>query len=637
MMRGEQKDERTRALGDRAFTRRKNRWKILRTILEVIVVGSIALSLYRLFFVHQEYHPYDASLLSFESEHTGFIALSYFGVDRNGDTSTRIGHAQLRKHLQALKEQGYVTITQKDIEDYYLHGKPLPRWSLYLMFEDGRRDTAILAQDVLEELNYKATMMTYASNLLTHDLKFLQPNELLELRDSSFWELGTNGFRLEYINVFDLYGNYLGELDPLRYAQLQPYLGRNYNHYLMDYIRDRHHVPRESYNHMKSRISYDYRRMKELYEEHLGTLPQAHILMHSNTGRFGNNRDVSAVNESWIRELFPMNFNREGYCLNLRNSSIYDLTRMQPQPYWPINHLLMRIKYDIDQPIEFLPGDVKRQEGLKLLEGAAELEEETYILTSLPTGRGLARIDNTEELKDVGLSVRLRGNAFGAQQIFLRSSKDLASSICVELVNDQLLVLESGNGQKKELYREKIPVLLGERILSVEEHRKETEVQENLTFSRYAESEGQIREYMARAKARQDQPAATVEEGAAPYEGPQSFHARGDHELELELRGEVLALRLDGTPVEKEIHVGLLSPGSVYLGASWEGEAWSQRNLSDDVYDGVFESLVLSSYEGAEDKEGTVVFSTELAGWDKFVYTAGGIFETVLTWFMNHL
>ena len=637
MMHGEQKDEKTQALGDREFSRRKNRWKIFRTALEILLVATLAVSLYRLFFVHQEYRPYDSSLLSLDSEQTGFIALSYFGVDRNGDTSTCIGHEQLRKHLAALKEQGYVTITRQDIEDFYLSGKPLPRRSLYLMFEDGRRDTAILAQDILEEMNYKATMMTYASNLLTHDLKFLQPNELLELRDSSFWELGTNGFRLEYINVFDLYGNYLGEIDPLRFAQLQPYLGRNYNHYLMDYIRDRYHVPRESYNHMKSRISYDYRRMKEIYEEHLGSLPKTHVLMHSNTGRFGNNRDVSAVNERWIREMFPMNFNREGYCLNLRDSSIYDLTRMQPQPYWPINHLLMRIKYDIDQPIEFLPGDVKRQERISLLEGAAELEAETYTLTTLPSGRALARIDGTEHLKDVNLSVRLRGNAFGAQQIFLRSSEDTSSSLCVELLNDQLLVLESGNGQRKELYREKIPVILGETLRSVEEHRKETEVQEYLTFSRYAVSEEQIREYMARAKDRQEQPAASVEEGAEVYEGPQSFHARGNHQVDIDLRGDILSIQVDGVRAGDGIHVDISDPGSVYLGASWEGEAWSQRNLSDDVYDGVFESIVLSSREHGEDKEGTLIFSTELTGFDKFLYTSKQIFEAVLNWFMTHL
>lgn len=64
------------------------------------------------------YQPYSESQVSPTTD-TGFIALSYFGVDRIGDTSTLIGGKQLREHLKALKDNGYVTITQEDIEKYY--------------------------------------------------------------------------------------------------------------------------------------------------------------------------------------------------------------------------------------------------------------------------------------------------------------------------------------------------------------------------------------------------------------------------------------------------------------------------------------------------------------------------------------
>ncbi|MBR4696053.1 MAG: hypothetical protein IKO94_08230, partial [Selenomonadaceae bacterium] len=84
MMRGEVKDEKTKALCDAAFSRRKDRWKFLRTVVEVGVVAFLALMLYRVFFVQEEYRPYSDSLISSEPDVTGFIALSYFGVDRNG-------------------------------------------------------------------------------------------------------------------------------------------------------------------------------------------------------------------------------------------------------------------------------------------------------------------------------------------------------------------------------------------------------------------------------------------------------------------------------------------------------------------------------------------------------------------------
>ncbi|MBQ1461928.1 MAG: polysaccharide deacetylase family protein, partial [Selenomonas sp.] len=524
--------------------------------------------------------------------------------------------------------------TQQDIKDYYQLNKPLPEKALYLMFEDGRRDTAIFAQPILEDLNYKATIMSYGENVESMDLKFLKPSELEELEESTFWELGTNGYRMEYINVFDRYNNYLGEIDPLRYAMLTPYLERRYNHYLMDYIRDKDGVPKESYGHMVRRISYDYERLRDIYTEHFGRVPGAYVHMHGNTGKFANNNAVSAVNEKWIRELFPMAFNREGYCFNQRNSSMYDLTRMQPQPYWPINHLLMRIKYDINTPIEFYAGDTSRQNNWNLLTGAAELENETYTLTTLPEGEALAEVRESSNLPDVKVSVNLLGNAFGAQQIFLRSDSARQNYLCVELINNELLVLEQANGSRKELYREKIPVILGEKIPSVEENKREAETQENLAFARYATSPQQAEEYYGRAKQREAMPAASVDDGAQPYAHVQSFHRRSTHKLEIALKGSQLSLKLDDKSIPQDITVQENGQGGVLLGASWQGEAWSQRNLADDVYDAVFEKFTITTNTG-KDKE-KVLFTTELSGWDKFVFRAKETWESILFWFLRN-
>lgn len=438
-------------LGDDAFTRRKDRFKRIRTVLQFLVIAVCLAMLADLFFHLKTYHPYDASSLADSSEDTGFIAISYFGVDRIGDSSTLIGKDLLEEHLQALKDQGYVTITQKDIEDYYQSGKPLPKRALYLMFEDGRRDTAIFADTIMERINYKATMMTYAGVLDYEDPKFLKPKELRDMEESSFWEMGTNGYRLEYINVMDRYGNYIGEINPLRYAMIHPYLGRHYNHYLMDYIRDKDGVPKESYNHMKRRVDYDYEHLRDVYEAQLGYVPHTYVLMHSNTGRFGNNRDISPVNEKWIRDLFVMNFNREGYCFNQRGSSIYDLTRMQPQPYWPVNHLLMRIKYDINQPISFKQGDDRHQQDWDNLKGAAQIKAEKYILTTLPEGEALSRLQSGEDFRDARIRTRLEGNAFGAQKIYFRAANDLSRYDEVSLRNGDLVVTEKTGGTEREL------------------------------------------------------------------------------------------------------------------------------------------------------------------------------------------
>ena len=625
----------TAEIGLEDFTRRKNRWKKVRTGVEIMILLATLYVVVNLFFTFKTYQPFADADVS--TEDRGFIALSYFGVDRIGDTSTLIGKEQLRRQLTELRDQGYVTVTQRDILDYYRNGKPLPPRALYLMFEDGRRDTAIFAQEIMEDLNFKATIMTYPEKFAHKDPKFLEPKDLREMEASSFWELGTNGYRLEYINVFDRYDNFIGEIDPLRFDMIRSYLGRRYNHYLMDYIRDQDDLPIESDRHMKERVSYDYMRLRDIYEAELGYVPQTHVLMHANTGKFGNNPRVSTVNERWIRELFPMNFNREGFVLNERGSSLYDLTRMQPQPYWPINHLLMRIKYDTNDDIVFVEGKQESRRAWELMEGALEMRDESLILTTLPEGRALARLVEGAEPRDLRLEAHMEGNAFGAQQIYLRSAPDLSSAICVQLVNNQLVVEEIIGGAERVIYREKLSVILEEPIPSVEEDRRDAMVRENEAFARYASSPIAAREYLGRAEALRDESVPTVADGAEPYEGTESFHRRGNHKIVILLRDELLSVEIDGHMGPKELPVRITDRGSIFLGASWQGEAWSQRNLADDVYDAVFHQVRLLSHTGRAGSDERLIYTSEYTGWEKTKKNMEERWDALIGWFLEYL
>ena len=248
-------------LYDEQFSKNKSRKKKVRTFLEIVLILlMIGIGLY-VYFTEKTYEPYEGS----SPAENGFIALSYFGVQKTEGSQSLIAQENLEEHLKALKRQGYVTITSDDVYDYYHNGKQLPEKSLYLMFEDGRRDTGIFSYPILKELNYRATMFTYPEKFEREDTKFLMPDELKQIVKSGYWDLGTNGYRLFYINVFDRYNNYLGEMDPLMFNMVSPYLGRRYNHYLMDYIRDKDYVPKESYDRMKRRISYDYEKLAEVY------------------------------------------------------------------------------------------------------------------------------------------------------------------------------------------------------------------------------------------------------------------------------------------------------------------------------------------------------------------------------------
>lgn len=615
------------------FTEIKDRKKMTRVILQLLVIAVIAAIVAVTLLTLKEYKPYNTQSTTFSGD-KGFIALAYLGVARVGNQNI-IGVERLREQLEALKDQGYVTVTRQDVLDYYQAGKELPEKSLFLIFEDGRRDTAIFSQKILEELNFKATMLTYPEKFEKPDPKFLMPDELKDLEKTSYWEMGTNGYRLSFINVFDRYDNYLGELDPLKYAGVAPYLGRKYNHYLMDYIRDEYGIPKESHTRMKERISHDYELMRDMYTQSLGYVPETYILMHSNTGRFGNNDKVSAVNEYWIKTLFTMNFNREGFAFNRRNSSIYDLTRMQPQPYWFTNHLLMRIKYDINKDLEFVKGNLNKQKRWDTLKGALEIKDETMILTALPKDKGLVRLKNSSDYDDIRLSVRLKGNKLGLQGMYLRADENLNRFLSIYIFNNVLYVKEKISGAERELFKLNLDQHDGKAILSIPEDKKAAEVNSLKVLMRYADPPEKAKTYEARLQNKVQEEAPTVAEGAEQYLPAISVHEKGDRRISLALKENKLSITVDDKEAVKDLHVTNAKPGAVFLESAWGGYGQSQRNLADDVYDGVFDKLIITENTGGEKEK--QLFDSSLEGFDAVKLKLQQLWEAILTFFVEYL
>lgn len=612
---------------EREFSRTRNRKKITRTILQICVLLMLCIFIaYNLFYT-KTYQPYTEKTQSQD----GFIALSYFGVQKTAGSQLLISQARLRQQLEALKKQGYVTITEEDIYNYYENNGKLPPKAVFLMFEDGRRDTAIFAKDILEDLNYKATMFTYPENFSKKDNKFLPPDDLKALTKSSYWELGTNGYRLYYINVYDRYDNYLGEMSPLMFGMVHPYLSRRYNHYLMDYIRDKDGVPKEGYERMKDRISYDYEKLENIYMNEIGYVPPVSVLMHANTGSFGNNPQVSAVNAYWLKKLFKMNFNREGYSLNVKNSSIYDLTRMQPQAWWPVNHLLMRIKYDTKQDVGFETGDEKRAAAWNILSGACEFADEKIYLTSLPESQGVIELKKSNNYKNIKLDVELLGNKQGTQEIRLRSDESMSHYISLIVSGRDLLIEENSNGTKTELAKENLDRINEVPILSIPQDKHNSEEKSLETFSRYALSTGQGKVYINRLKDKTKEAVPSVSDGAQEYISVINANEKGNEKISLTLQDKHISVAVNGKPVIST-SVSLLNEGSIFLVSSWSGHGFDQRNLTDDVYDAVFNGLTITNLPNEN-----TLFTSQYKGIDKIEYNIKNYSNVIVDWFVKYL
>lgn len=607
--------------------RNKNKIKVVRSIVEGLILAGLLILLLRAFLNFDQYEPFDKDDENIVTGmDNGFIGISYLAVDRSG-TETMIGTKRLQEQLEALYQNGYKTITQEDIINYYKNDVALPEKAMFLMFEDGRTDTSIFAQKIMEKYNFIGTMLSYGDKLNTKDQKFLKGKDLKDLEKSTFWELGTNGYRLSYINVFDRYKNYLGELSSLEYYRIKPYLDRDYNQYLMDYIRDKNFIPKETYTQMAARIRNDYELMDDTYKKEIGKVPELYTLMHANTGSFGNNEKVSAVNETCMKDLFTMNFNREGYSLNNRKSSIYDLTRMQPQAYWYPNHLLMRIKDDTKADIKFVDGDLKKKEDWEVLKGATEFRDAVIALTSESEGNGLLRLKNSKDYKNIELSVILKGNKLGTQSIFMRADQELKQYISVKLQNNTIYLEQDG----KQIFKLDLNEFDGIKKQSVEENKQMAEEAE---YNLYKKNTGfQKTTSMEKQSEVIDKTAKSVEDGAKEYIPPIQIQEAGNRKIDVILKEDKISLSIDDKEVVKELSIHSNSTGSVYLQSAWGEYGYSQRNIADDVYDGVFENLRITGVDNSSD----ILYDNQIHGWNRVVYDIKDTWNNVLNWFIKTL
>lgn len=617
--------------------KRKNIGKVIRTILESVFVIILLIIIVRALFWEPVYVPYNENNIPETSnEDGGFIVLSYFGVEKyESGSTTLIDEKRLDQHLKALYESGYVTISQQDVLDYYAGKKTLPEKSLFLIFEDGRRDTAIFAEEVMEKYNFCATMGTYAQNVVLKDSKFLTAKDIVNLKDSTFWEFGVNGYRLEYINIYDQFDNYFGHLNSNEFAEVSQYLVRDYDHYLMDFIRDEDHVPVESKEEMKDRIRFDYDQMKKIYEEETGELPPFYVLMHSNTGAFGTNEYASMENSEHIHKLFAANFNWEGTALNKASDDVedalYQLTRLQPQENWYTNHLLMRLQNETNKEMAFENGDEERSRDWKVISGAAEFRDNTIAFTSPVSAEGKILLKDCT-FRDGKVETLLQGNVAGAQNIYLRADDSLENAIGIKLINNIIYVTQITAGVETELYSLDLFEFDGGSEFSNQEVELQGLIQREKAIIQYATEEWEREEAKARLAHLEKQTVDGLEKGAEGYVPMIDLNDKGERMIGVMLDGNYLTLFIDEKEVVKNLKVQGSDAGLVYLGSAplSADERFSQRNLTDVVYDGVFTDLHFTHEE-------EVIYSNRLTKWEKVEAETKDIFKNIVVWFVEHL
>lgn len=570
---------------------KKNRKKSIRSIIQLITVIFLAFILIRAIFLTEKKEEETVPLTNDD----GFIALSYFGVSRN-DSPKYVSKKDLEKQLELLASQGYKTISQQDILDFYEKDKPLPEKSLYLSFEDGRTDSSIFAQNILEELNYQATMFTYANKMETKDNKFLKPKDLLLMKKSGYWELGSNGYRLTYINIFNNKGQFLGAIDENNVPDKTTI--EYYNHYLMDFIRNEYMIPSETRNEMEVRIENDYKLMNDIYKTELGLVPKAYAIMHANS--LYNNMDklVANVNDNQIKDTFSMNFNLELNTFNDANANVYNLSRLQVSPYWSTNHLMMKIQQDSKNKVSFENGDEQLAKDWSVIEGAAEFLNNEIILTSVPSKEG--RVILKEALpEEYNIDFIFDGNIVGQQSVYLNYDEKRDSYIRVALIDNEIVISEK-LPETEIVEKERIP-------LDTIKWDKEA----------YAFNKATVYSYQDTQKG------SRVDED----EYPRNLTKKRAFNISVK-QGEI------SIDVDKELSTTVkvnpeIQGGQLGFGAQYSTKDTTNEQYADDIYDTMIEDLLVTD---AQDK---ILFTNQYTKFGKVKHSVNYWFNNVVDFFIE--
>ena len=625
---------------DEARLHRKNTFKIVRTVLEVLVIFAVVFAaVHALYRRHVETETYagrlqNQTLISDEEILAGyesvghvsgphFIAISYNGltdVVREGGKIVTVGSYE--EQMQALKASGYQTITHQDVINYYKNGSALPEKAMLLIFEDGILNTTELAQPAMIANNYIATACTFAENLSDTEDLYITADGIKKLNKTTYWETGSNGYRVSYINVFDRYENYFGELSTREFLAVHDFLRRDYNHYLMDFIRDENRLRTESESAMEERIARDYEKMEELYQENIGYVPSFYLLMNSNTGAFGNDPLVSRKNAEMIERIFEMNFNRQGSCLNTRDSSIYDLSRLQVRQYFSTNHLMMRIWDDTGHHVMFCLGDQSKAEDWTRTEGVTEFTDDKIIVTSLPYGQGELLL-NRELPRNLELAVRLQGNTVGQQAVVLRADENGEGGVTVRLHNNVLYIED--DDEAMPLLKVDLFELDGGPFVSEAEEELNGLIALQNAIIKYDEDEARILEAEKKLELLNSIRSPGLDDGAAPYIPELDIDDEDNRELRIRLENNTISCWVDGIQVADKLSISAKGGNRLFLQAAVtrDDERFSQTNLSDDVYDGIFTQLSISDLNG----EAAFTYASRLVS-----ENGSELLDSVLTW-----
>jgi len=238
--------------------------------------------------------------------------LLYHGIVEEED-GTNVTIADFREQMLALKKNDYTAIDTHDLFTYYKEGAELPQKSVVITFDDGRKDSFLNGDPILEEVGFKAVMFVVTKRLESGDAFFLSWDELQHMHQSGRWDIEAHAYESHDLIPIDHNGNMA-----------------NYgSNKLWIYEENRLETDEEYQN----RLLEDLQAAKEHLESHLeGCEVVSYAFPFGDYGQKGINIDKEMAvrtNIDAVRSVYPLSFELNYNCSDLNNYDDSDCSLLE--------------------------------------------------------------------------------------------------------------------------------------------------------------------------------------------------------------------------------------------------------------------------------------------------------------------
>ncbi|MDO5516761.1 MAG: polysaccharide deacetylase family protein [Clostridium sp.] len=166
---------------------------------------------------------YDPSI-TLVNDNRGIPVLYYHSVNDEIDNEVTISPKILKKELEYIKDQGYITLSMDDVRNYLLNNKPIPEKSILITFDDGYMDNYYYAFPILKDLNMKATIFCITSEL--DGSYYLSEDAIKEMSQNNI-DIESHTVHHNHLNKLD-YDEQLKELNDSK-EKLESITGKKVN------------------------------------------------------------------------------------------------------------------------------------------------------------------------------------------------------------------------------------------------------------------------------------------------------------------------------------------------------------------------------------------------------------------------